>query len=189
MWRMVFLCVPGNRIENKQMSKTINNPQIDTIAEIVEKVSAENDRRHRQTDTINELLSGRQEVLVAMCALADLDAEHSGLGTVISSLKSFSQTLVDYTALGHFEIYERIIDGKERRESVSQVANQVYSTIASTTEKFVEFNDKYEGVGHRENLSCLHNDLSTIGEALAERIESEDQLLREMSGRSFNANV
>ena len=79
--------------------------------------------------------------------------------------------------------------GKERRQSVRQVANRVYPTISTTTEKFVEFNDKYDGVDHKENLSGLHKDLSEIGEAMAERIESEDQLLREMSGRSFNADA
>ena len=171
------------------MSQAINNSQIDKIAEIAQKVSDENDRRHRQTHTIKELLTERQEVLVSMCELADLDAEQSELDSVIDKIKSFSQALVDYTALGHFEIYERIIDGKERRESVSQMANQVYPAISSTTEKFVEFNDKYDGVDHKENLSGLHKDLSEIGEAMAERIESEDQLLREMNGRSFNTEA
>ena len=171
------------------MNQSVNNSQIDTIAEIAQKVSDENDRRHRQSHTINELLTERQEVLVTMCELADLDTEQSELGSVIDRLKSFSQTLVDYTALGHFEIYERIIDGKERRQSVRQVANRVYPSISTTTEKFVEFNDKYDGVDHKESLSGLHKDLSEIGEAMAERIESEDQLLREMSGRSFNTDA
>ncbi|MCP4001451.1 MAG: sigma D regulator [Gammaproteobacteria bacterium] len=163
----------------------VGNSQIDTIAEIAQKVSAENDRRQRQTHTINELLNERQEVLVAMCQLADLDAEVPA-DMVASNLKSFSQTLVDYTALGHFEIYERIIEGKERRVSVSQVANMVYPTISATTEKIVEFNDKYEGVDDSESLQGLHDDLSAIGEVMAERIESEDQLLQEMNGRVFN---
>ncbi len=164
----------------------MSDSQIDTIAEIAQKVSAENDRRQRQAHTINELLTERQEVLVAMCELAEVDTESSEIDAVVNNLKSFNQTLVDYTALGHFEIYERIISGKERRTSVSQIANKVYPTIATTTEKIVEFNDKYEGVDDRESLVGLHNDLSSIGEAMAERIESEDQLLREISGRAFN---
>ena len=164
----------------------MSDSQIDTIAEIAQKVSAENDRRHRQTHTINELLTERQEVLVAMCELAELNAETSEIKDVVANLKSFNQTLVDYTALGHFEIYERIIDGKERRASVSQIANTVYPTIAVTTEKIVEFNDKYDGVDDKESLVGLHEDLSKIGETMAERIESEDRLLSEMSGRAFN---
>ena len=167
----------------------MGDSQIETIAEIAQKVSAEIDRRHRQTNTINGLLSERQEVLVAMCELADLDTETTELEKLVNNLRSFNQRLVDYTALGHFEIYERIIDGKERRASVSQIANHVYPTISSTTEKFVEFNDKYEGVDDLESMAGLHQDLSMIGEAMAERIESEDKLLREMAGRMFNSSV
>lgn len=165
----------------------MDNSQIDTIAEIAQKVSAENDRRFRQTSTIDQLLSERDGVLVEMCGLADLGFESTDAETIVNGLKSFSQALVDYTALGHFEIYERIIEGKERRVSVSQVANQVYPKISETTEKFVEFNDKYDGVDDKESLLGLRDDLSNIGDALAERIESEDKLLSEMSGRSFSA--
>ncbi len=160
----------------------MSDSQLDTIAEIAQKVSAESDRRQRQAHTITELLNERQEVLVAMCQLADLETE-APTDVVVSNLKSFNQTLVDYTALGHFEIYQRIIEGKERRVSVSQVANQVYPVISSTTEKIVEFNDKYDGVDDSESLQGLHDDLSAISEVMAARIESEDQLLQEMGGR------
>jgi regulator of sigma D len=97
------------------------------------------------------------------------------------NLRSFNQRLVDYTALGHFEIYERIIDGKERRGNVRKVADRVYPAISGTTRLFVDFNDKYEGVDEPESLVNLYSDLSSIGEAMAERIESEDMLLREIS--------
>ena len=65
--------------------------------------------------------------------------------TVIRKLEDFNQQLVDYTALGHFEIYERIIDGKERRGNIKLVADRVYPTISETTQLFVDFNDKYDG--------------------------------------------
>ncbi|MCP4488282.1 MAG: sigma D regulator [Gammaproteobacteria bacterium] len=164
----------------------MGNSQLDTIAEIAQKVSAENDRRQRQTHSINELLNERQEVLVAMCQLADFNGDAT-TDTIVGDLKSFNQTLVDYTALGHFELYERIIEGKERRVSVSQVANQVYPTISATTEKIVEFNDKYDGVDDGESLQGLQVDLSAISEVMAQRIESEDQLLQEMNGRVFSS--
>ncbi len=166
----------------------MSNSQIGTIAEIAQKVSVENDRRHRQTQTINDLLSERQEVLVALCQLADLNSGSTERVVLVKTLKSFSQTLVDYTALGHFEIYERIIDDKERRASVNQIADRVYPNISITTQKFVDFNDKYDGVDDMESLAGLHQDLSDIGEALAERIESEDKLLREMSDRMFDSD-
>ncbi len=154
--------------------------QIKTIAEIAQKVSAENDRRKRQSKTIKALISERQEVIVAMCGLAELESKDTSANTILENLKSFNQALIDYTALGHFEIYERIIDGQERREKVKRIANRVYPSISSTTEHFVDFNDKYDGADDHESLVDLYKDLSSVGEAIAVRIESEDKLLNEL---------
>jgi regulator of sigma D len=164
----------------------VGESNINTIAEIAQKISDEDDRRYCQTHTIDELLRERQEVLVKMCELADSEPESTGIEEMVKRLQLFSETLVDYTALGHFEIYERIVEGRERRTNVNEVANRVYPAISATTQKFIDFNDKYDGVDDIESFNGLHEDLSVIGEALAERIESEDQLLREISGRSFN---
>ncbi len=159
----------------------MSESQIDKIAEIAEKISAEENRRTRQTHTINNLLRERQQVLVSMCELAELESGDVPPDTVIHNLRGFNQQLVDYTALGHFEIYERIIDGKERRGNIKVVADRVYPSISDTTQVFVEFNDKYDGVDEPESLGDLYSDLSSIGEAMADRIESEDMLLREIS--------
>jgi regulator of sigma D len=159
----------------------VSESQIDKIAEIAEKISAEENRRTRQSHTINNLLHERQQVLVSMCELAELESGDVPPDTVIHNLRGFNQQLVDYTALGHFEIYERIIDGKERRGNIKMVADRVYPSISGTTQVFVEFNDKYDGVDEPDSLGNLYSDLSSIGEAMAERIESEDVLLREIS--------
>ncbi len=159
----------------------MSESQIDKIAEIAEKISAEENRRTRQSHTINNLLHERQQVLVSMCELAELESGDVPPDTVIHNLRGFNQQLVDYTALGHFEIYERIIDGKERRGNIKMVADRVYPSISGTTQVFVEFNDKYDGVDEPDSLGNLYSDLSSIGEAMAERIESEDVLLREIS--------
>jgi len=161
----------------------VSDSQIDKIAEIAERISAEDNRRTRQEHTINSLLRERQQVLVTMCALAELESREVSPSTVIRKLEDFNQQLVDYTALGHFEIYERIIDGTERRGNIKLVADRVYPTISETTQLFVDFNDKYDGADERDSLPSLYSDLSSIGEAMAERIESEDMLLRELSDR------
>jgi regulator of sigma D len=158
----------------------VSDSHIDTIARIAEKVSAENNRRHKMEQTINNLLTERQEVLVAMCELAEFESKDVGVKAVLENLKSFSQTLVDYTALGHFEIYERIVEGRERRVKVNRIADRVYPSISATTEHIVEFNDKYDGADDQESLINLYRDLSLIGETMAERIESEDRLLTEL---------
>ena len=159
----------------------MSESQIDKIAQIAERISAEDNRRTRQTHTINNLLQERQQVLVSMCELAELESRDVSPGTVIHNLRNFNQKLVDYTALGHFEIYERIVEGKERRGNIKMVADRVYPLISGTTQLFVDFNDKYDGADEEESLTDLYRDLSSIGEAMAERIESEDMLLREIS--------
>ena len=159
----------------------MSESQIDKIAQIAERIEAEDNRRTRQTETINELLQERQQVLVSMCELAELESSDVPADTVIHKLRNFNQQLVDYTALGHFEIYERIIDGTERRGNIKLVADRVYPLISKSTRLFVDYNDKYEGVDEAESLTNLYRDLSSIGEAMAERIESEDMLLREIS--------
>jgi len=159
----------------------VSESQIDKIAQIAERITAEDNRRTRQTQTINNLLQERQQVLVSMCELAELESSEVPPDTVIHKLRNFNQQLVDYTALGHFEIYERIIDGKERRGNIKLVADRVYPLISKSTQLFVDYNDKYEGVDEAESLTDLYSDLSSIGEAMAERIESEDMLLREIS--------
>lgn len=155
--------------------------QIEKIAQIAERISAEENRRTRQTHTINTLLEERQQVLVSMCSLAELEAGDVPAETVLHNLRGFNQKLVDYTAHGHFEIYERIIEGKERRGNIKLVADRVYPSISVTTQVFVDFNDKYEGADEADSIGDLYKDLSAIGEAMAERIESEDMLLREIS--------
>ena len=159
----------------------MSESQIDKIAQIAERITAEDNRRTRQTQTINNLLQERQQVLVSMCELAELESSEMPADTVIHKLRNFNQQLVDYTALGHFEIYERIIDGKERRGNIKLVADRVYPLISKSTQLFVDYNDKYEGADEAESLTNLYRDLSSIGEAMAERIESEDMLLREIS--------
>jgi regulator of sigma D len=164
----------------------MSDSQIHTIKEIAQKISEEDDRRSRLSHTINELLAERQDVLVGYCELAALEASRSPLHKILKELKRFNQLLVDYAALGHFEIYQRIMEGKERRASIQAIASEIYPVISRTTDNFVEFNDKYEGADDDDSIIPLAQDLSLIGEAMASRIEKEDKLLREMSNQVLN---
>ncbi|MBC8209431.1 MAG: Rsd/AlgQ family anti-sigma factor, partial [Gammaproteobacteria bacterium] len=108
----------------------MSESQIHTIKEIAQKISQEDDRRNRLSHTINELLDERQEVLVVLCELAKLELDAAPLKKILLTLKGFNQMLVDYTALGHFEIYQRIMEGNERRESIRVIANDIYPVIS-----------------------------------------------------------
>jgi len=140
------------------------------------------ERRGRLTQTIDSLVQLRQNVVVAYCQLAGVssfdarDLEDHSVDP--DALRRFCQIMVDYTAMGHFEVYQRIIEGKERRRAVQEVAAEVYPGIADTTDFLVDFNDKYDGFdGTGEEVLQLAGDLSRLGEIIAVRGELEDRIL------------
>ncbi len=162
--------------------------QLHTIREIAQKIAQEDDRRSRLAHTIEELLRQRQQMLVQYCELGALNSSEGNSEETLAALKRFIQMLMDYAALGHFEIYQRIMDGKERRQSIRAIADEIYPVIARTTDFFVEFNDKYDGADDAESLQPLSDDLSALGEAIASRIDKEDRLLREMGNQVLYRN-
>ncbi len=140
------------------------------------------ERRARLNQTIDSLVQLRQNVIVAYCQLSGVssfearDLEDHSVDP--DALRLFCQIMVDYTAMGHFEVYQRIIEGKERRRAVQEVAAKVYPGIAETTDFLVDFNDKYDGFdGTGEEVMQLAADLSRLGEMIAVRGELEDQIL------------
>lgn len=140
------------------------------------------DRRQRLHHTIKSLIKLRQDVIVSYCELAGVssfeqrDAEAHTVQP--SQLRSFCQIMVDYTAMGHFEIYQRIIEGKERRKAVKEVADDVYPAIAETTDYLIDFNDKYDAFeGTEDEVEQLAGDLAKLGQIISVRGELEDLLL------------
>ncbi len=144
-------------------------------------VQEQQDRRSGTRSLIDRMLSQRQKMLVLFerCAGVEPYANERPNGEL---LQEFSQILVDYIASGHFGLYERISEGKERRRGIVELAEQLYPRIANTTQVAVEFNDIYEKSNGRAIEGDLLNMLSKLGEELAVRIDLEDQLISEMLG-------
>lgn len=92
-------------------------------------------------------------------------------------LQEFCEAIVDYTASAHFQLYRFIDDGTERRSDISQLADNVYPQIADMTKVILAFNEKYDDSDHSNDLAELADDLSQLGEVLADRILLEDQLI------------
>ena len=57
---------------------------------------------------------------------------------------------------------------------------EIYPEFSITTDAVISFNDKYDNVEKIEVFDDLEQDLSTLGESLAKRIELEDQLCEVM---------
>jgi regulator of sigma D len=127
------------------------------------------------SEIIDRWLEERQTMLVQYCSLSGLDQDLSDLQRG-EKLRSFCQILVDYVSAGHFEVYDQLIkEGREfDDEEALQEASKLYDTIDTTTEKLLDFNDKYL---ETDDLSSLTADLSQLGEALEVRFSTEDRLI------------
>jgi len=151
------------------------------------------DRRARTRKEIKQLISERNEVLALYCSLAGCDGNKITSAEHIDneSLQEFCQLLIDYIATGHFELYSRISEGKERRNEIIKLANTIYPRIEKTTALAVEFNDTYD-TGSKfttELKDKLPERLSMLGEELATRIELEDQLINTLLTPASEAEV
>ena len=144
------------------------------------------DRRARLQGTIESLVKLRLDVISAYCRLAGVSSleRHAGERFDVrpGELVRFCEKMVDYTAMGHFEIYQRIIEGKERRSAVRETAADVYPAIAETTDYLVDFNDKYDDFDATpEEIEALEGDIARLGEIIAIRAQLEDQILAALS--------
>ena len=135
-----------------------------------------NEARTDSRKKMDSLLGARKETLSLYSELAALRPFNEAENVSVV-LQEFCETLMDYTASAHFQLYRFIEEGTERRMSIRNVAEKVYPNISMTTEQFLDFNDKYEAEHKGENFKSLDNDLSSLGEILADRILYEDQVI------------
>jgi len=142
------------------------------------------ERRTNTQETVHKLIAERTEMLSLYCQLAGLEPFANGNGKNARQkhsqelLQKFCQVLVDYIAAGHFSLYERIVNGTERRQQISVLAEELYPRIAQSTETALDFNDKFDSGEDFEISPSFSDDLSHLGEDLAARIELEDRLLQ-----------
>ncbi len=142
-------------------------------------------QERRSSDVVNKLLTERKEMLALYCRMAGIDSYSTDTKDVKDTnnesdqqlLQEFCQVLIDYIAAGHFGLYERIINGQERRRSVADEAKKLYPRIAESTQIAVDFNDKYDCEDYCDISEDFQSDLSYLGEQLATRIELEDRLI------------
>lgn len=138
------------------------------------------ERRSESQRAVAELVGTRTQMLTIYAELAAHRPYHSDEATT-ELIQAFCQSLIDYTAEAHFRLYRHFESNNERRTSVVQIASRVYPRIADMTQAILDFNDKYDSEDKSKDISHLEDDLSRVGEILAERIELEDQLISVLS--------
>ncbi len=141
--------------------------------------------RQRTTRLIDDMLHERQRMLVLLWELSKLDLANIDYA-IAHVLNDFLEILVDYIACGHFGLYRRIADGKERRYQVVETAKEIYPRISRTTDVAIEFSERYETVDDGHIESNLAEDLSTLGEEVTTRIELEGRLIQAMLGPDYS---
>ena len=144
-----------------------------------EQLNEVQERRTGSNELIQHMLKERNQLLSLLLQVSSEDAADE-LVQSTSHLEEFVQVLVDYIAAGHFGLYERISEGKERRKAISELAVEIYPRIEQTTELALSFDEKYNPENNKKDFSNFHQDLSSLGEELATRIELEDQLIQLM---------
>jgi len=142
------------------------------------------ERRTGSQELVKKLVAERTEMLSLYCQLAGLEPYGNGKNArgkhAQELLQKFCQVLVDYIAAGHFSLYERIVNGTERRQQIAGLAEKLYPRIATTTEAALDFNDRYDCGDHCEIGLSFSDELSRLGEELAARIEIEDKLIGQL---------
>jgi regulator of sigma D len=141
------------------------------------------ERRSESHRAIQKLVDHRTQMLSLYGELAAhrpyTDSKSSEY--ITNLVQRFCQALIDYTADAHFRLYRFVDNNKERRASVSGIAEKVYPQIEVSTQVILDFNDKYDVDDREKDLTNLERDLSVLGEKLADRIEQEDLLVDVLS--------
>jgi regulator of sigma D len=140
------------------------------------------ERRTQSRDLINKLLIERKEMFALYCEVAGLEPFPCKVSTK-EKLQEFCQILMDYVALGHFEVFYRISNGTERRTQTIDVAKEVYPRYVDATDISIAFNDKYDNSDHELVMDAISTDLSKLGEELAIQVDLEDRLVSTMLSR------
>ena len=141
------------------------------------------ERRQSADRLISNMFDERKQLLTLLFQVSKLETNDAGLQGK-DFMEEFCQILVDYIAAGHFELYDRIVAGKERRKVVAELAEKIYPEIEQTTHIALEFSEKYNNDNKTRDSTHLKNDLSILGEALTTRIELEDQLISKITNKS-----
>lgn len=127
-------------------------------------------------DIIDRWLQERQDMLVQYCALSGLSKTPDNASAREDKLRRLCQIMVDYVSAGHFEVYDQLVrEGRDfEDQDALREAGELYDRIDATTEKVLDFNDKYL---ETDDLTSLDKDLSNLGVILEARFTAEDRMI------------
>lgn len=122
---------------------------------------------------VAELQEERSRVWGLYCQIAEMKPLFAST-EIRPLLSNFLQSLIDYVSLGHFGMYEQLT--KSCPPDDLSYAGRMYPKFSRTTASAVSFSERYESSRRNFRADNLAQDLSVLGENLAERMELEDRL-------------
>lgn len=138
---------------------------------------------HERWGGVNELidrwLDERKDLLSRFVTLPGLKLDEG----IHVAVEQFCDVLVDYVSSWHFGVYEHLLDEADSfNDGGMELAKELTPRIQATTDQVLGFNDDFSS---RESLTLqdaahLSEQLSRLGETLAERFEMEDSLIEHL---------
>lgn len=117
-------------------------------------------------------LQQRQELLVIYSQLCGIEKPSESF----EKLQVFCQNLMDYLSIGHFKMFEKLAEAHYHMSpNTKGLDGSLLQKISDTTDIALDFNDKYTD---SNSLEDLPEDLSLLGENLADRMDWEDKLIK-----------
>ncbi|MCK5649617.1 MAG: Rsd/AlgQ family anti-sigma factor [Gammaproteobacteria bacterium] len=134
------------------------------------------DRRVQSRTIIESLIKSRTETLTQYKDVMSYKPFEMN-DTLQEVLEDFCESVVDYSAKAHFNLYNYLEDKKERRQSVLKIADSVYPELVDNTQKILDFHDRYNSDVSAVDYDRLEYCLNSVGELLADRINLEDDVI------------
>lgn len=140
---------------------------VDTIVE---------ERRVQSRSVVKSLINSRTETLAQYKDVMSYQPFEMN-DTLQEVLEDFCESMVDYSAKAHFNLYNYLEENKERRQSVLKIADSVYPELVDNTQQILDFHDKYNSDVASMDCGSLETCLNSVGELLADRINLEDDVI------------
>ncbi|KFZ36202.1 hypothetical protein HR45_17585 [Shewanella mangrovi] len=126
---------------------------------------------------IDRWLQTRRELLIQYFQLAGLSRgtapENSLPG--LQQVHQFCDHLVDYISESHFRVINQIMHSFAEGEHIT---DRLLPEVIETTDKLLDFIDKYSSAENDDMLLALDEDLAELVNVLETRFELEDRLLQ-----------
>ena len=134
------------------------------------------ERRVQSRTVVESLINSRTETLAQYKEVMSYQPFEMN-ETLQEVLEDFCESMVDYSAKAHFNLYNYLENNKERRQSVLKIADSVYPELVDNTQKILDFHDSYNSDVKTMDCGKLEQCLNSVGELLADRINLEDDVI------------